>query len=495
MVKTLWLLCLCACCSGWAAAETRLTVKADKKALVLGEPLTVEIKAEGSREALGSIKLDKLKLDFNVYGISSNVQSYRHQGRTLRKETMTLILYPLRSGKLYLPALTYRGISSKPQAVTISEPGSPGQKMLFKTALDIERLHVRQEATLTLDIYDDGSLQWTAPREIVAAGAHQRALAASQREEIIDDKRYTVHRYAWALMPLRDGKMTVEFPLLDAFKFGTRFRYPLAALKLEVAPVPTYLPVHVPVGKPLLQVEALPPQMALGQPLNRIFSVQGSGLSKEGLEKLLPALHSNETIRYYPFSVSLADSARTASAVQTWQVTLPFVPLHSGSLQLPEIVIPYYDAEHGRVEAVVLPAASAEVFNPLWHEIWQVVAGLLLLAASLVTGYWLNEKIRQLRQRRRALCEIRNATDVAALQQALLDFAAVCGENKCRTLQQWLQGMQLNYRVSDSLYLLVHQLEAMHYGPPATGSVAELAQEAALLLRKLPLRKGLRATA
>lgn len=489
MVKILWLLLLCASCSGWAAAETRLTVKADKKSTVLGEPLTLEIKAEDSREPLSSINLDKLKQDFNVYGMSSNIQTYRHQGRMLNREIMTLTLYPLRSGRLHLPVFTYRGVKSKPTEVMVAETGRQAQKMMFRTALDIKPLHVRQEATLALEVYDDGSLQWTAPREIAAAGAHQRNLAESQREEIIEGKRYTVHRYAWALMPLREGKMTVEFPMLDAFKFGTRLRYPLAPLQLDVAAIPAYLPVHVPVGKPLLNVEALPAEMALGQPLNRTFSVQGSGLSQEGLIKLLPALHNNEGIRYYPFSVSLADSARATSAVQTWQVTLPFVPLRSGTLHLPEMLIPYYDAENGRVESVLVPAASPQVLNPLWHKILQIVAGLLLLAAILAGGYWLYRTIRLVQHRRRALLEIRNAASAAALHLALLNFETGHAENKYLTLQQWVNGMQQKYKVNESLYLLVRKLEHMQYGLPATGSVAELAQDAARSLRKLPLKK------
>jgi hypothetical protein len=119
----------------------------------------------------------------------------------------------------------------------------------------------------------------------------------------------------------------------------------------------------------------------------------------------------------------------------------------------------------------------------------QVVAGLLLLAAILAGGYWLYRTIRLVQHRRRALLEIRNATSAAALHLALLNFETGHAENKYLTLQQWLNGMQQKYKVNENLYLLVRKLEQMQYGLPATGSVAELAQDAARLLRKLPLKK------
>ena len=88
MVKKIWLLLLCAACSGGAMAETRLMLKADKKTSALGEPLTVEVKAEDSREPLSSIHLDQLKQDFNVYGVASNVRTQTRKGRSVSSETM-----------------------------------------------------------------------------------------------------------------------------------------------------------------------------------------------------------------------------------------------------------------------------------------------------------------------------------------------------------------------------------------------------------------------
>lgn len=493
MVKKIWQLALLLCViwSGMAVADARFTLKADKKTIALGEPLTVELRAENGREALSGISLEPLKQNFNVYGISSNVQTQTRKGRTVSVESMTLILYPLRSGKLTLPALRYMKKASKALDISVTESGKNTLPVIFKTAIDSAGLQVRQAATLTLDIYDDGTLQWTAPGELQAAGAHQRRLAESQREEMLEGNRYTVHRHAWALMPLREGSLNVEFPLLDAFKFGTRLRYPLAALKLEVAAVPAYLPVHVPIGKLQVAAEALPAEIALGRPVNWNLTIQGSGLSEAGLGKLLASIRSNEALKFYPASISKVDNARATTAAQTLRVTLPLVPLQTGTQQLPEINLPYYDPASARIESIVIPGARIKVFNPLWLTVQKIAVGLLLLIGAISLGYGLLKHLRLARNRRRSLLAITHAVSADELHRALLNFDTGPSVMQCLTLQQWLQRMQLLYYVDERLAAVVLKLANMQYGADETDTcIPDLAHDAAKLLKKLPRRKS-----
>lgn len=492
MVKNLQLLTLlwCVTCSGLAAAEVRLTLKADKKTIVLGEPLLVELKAEDAREPLSTISLDKLKQNFNVYGISTSAQTLSKKGRSVSIATMTLTLYPLRSGKLQLPALGYRGKNTQPLVVTVLDSSKDTTRVMIKAALDSDRPQVRQANTLTLDIYDDGSLQWTTPREIVAAGVHQRPLAASQHEETVEGTRYTVHRYAWALMPLREGGMTVEFPMLDAMKFGTRLRYAVPSLWLNAAPVPAYLPVHVPIGNIQLTMEPLPVEIALDRPVNWTFSVQGSGISTEGLGKLLAGLRGNEALRLYPAAISVADNERPTSASQTLRVTLPFVPLQTGTLQLPEINLPYYDPVSSRVESALIPARSVEVFNPLWQTVQQFSFGLALLFVLSALAYGAFVQLRKMQKARMSLLDISMARNADELHQALLKFDTADLNSTSQTLQQWLQHMQSRYALDERLPVVVRQLEAAQYGSSANdGDISRLSLEACNILKKLSLRK------
>lgn len=491
MVKIflLWILLLCASWSNIAVADVKLSIKADKKITVLGEPLLVELKAVNASEALSSINLDKLKQNFNVYGVSSSTQTQTKKGRSVSIASMMLTLYPLRSGKLRLPALNYKGKSTFPLMVTVIESSKQTSRVIIKTALDIERPQVRQANTLTLDIYDDGSLQWSPPREIVAATAHLRTLAASQREETVEGIRYTIHRYAWALMPLREGGMTVEFPMLDAMKLGTRLRYPVAPLWLSAAAVPAYLPVHLPIGKIQLALESLPLELALDRPVNRRFSVQGSGLSIEGLGKLLTGLRSNDDFHFYPPLINIAENERPTSAMQTLQVTLPFVPMRTGALKLPEIILPYYDPATLRVESVFIPATTVEVFNPLWQTVLKISLVFLLLISIVLLAYALLMQLKEKIKRKKSLLAIGSALNYDELQQALLKFNAPALATPNLTLQQWLQHMQSIYVLDNRLSVVVHQLECVLYGAPEMNVViSELSLTANGVLKKLSTR-------
>ena len=467
-----------------AVAEVGMHLQVDKKTIALGEALTVELRVEGVRETISVINLDQLKKNFNVYGVSVSAQEIIKKGRHIKTEIMTLTLYPLRSGKLQIPALSYNGKKTPALTVNVLEFSKQVSQVTFKTAIDTLHPQVRMASTLTLDIYDDGTLQWTVPHEIVATGAHQRRLAESQHEETLDGTRYTVHHYAWALMPLREGSMKVEFPLLDAFKFGTRLRYSIPSMRFDALPLPAYLPVHVPVGKPVLTMQPLPTEIALNTPVNWVLNIEGAGLSAEGLSKLLSSISSNAAIRFYPLKVAQDETVLATSARQTFQITVPFAPLQTGPLQLPTINLPYYDPARARVESVVYTPDKINVFNPAWIIARKIAWGLFLLIVIPSVGYALYKKILRARKRRQSLSAISRAVDAKNLHALLLNFN---GGLPAFTLQQWLLGLQQKVAVDEGLRILVQKLEAALYGEKNSGSdISKLAQEFVELLRKVP---------
>lgn len=486
MVKKMRMLTLLMCVTWpyYAQAIASLTVKVDKKTIVLGEALIVELRVEEGSEPLSNIKLDQVKQNFNIYGISSTVLSQNKKGRSVRIETMTLTLYPFSKGRVQLPALSYRGKSSQPIWVEVVESSQRIPRVIFQRALDTAHAQVRQAATLSLEIYDDGSLQWTAPREIIADGAHQRILAESQRVAVLDGISYTIQRYSWAITPLRAGGIQITFPMLDAFKFGTRLRYAVAPVWINAAPVPAYLQVHVPIGKPVIEFEPLAHEIALDRPVNWIFRVQSASLSVEGLGKLLSNLRSNETIRFYPSVISALGNDRASTATQILQVSVPFVPLRTGILTLPEINLPYYDPASARVESVLMSGATVEVFNPLSRMLLKIMLLLAGLALGIALAYWAIKQLQRSLLKRRSLLAISRAVNANELRVALLNFDLKPESGRCATLQQWLKNRQQKNGVEQRLLALVEKLERVNYGL-AQENIANLAKEASQILRKV----------
>lgn len=487
---SLSLFLVCLICSGFTLAAPQLQVKVGKTTSLPGEPVLVEFKAIDFPESLSSMNMDKLKQDFNIFSVSSNVQTQKLKGRALKIETMSLTLYPLHSGKLRLPALSFHGKQSRALEIAIGEAGKQTPQVTFKTVIDTSNPVVRQAFTLTLEILDDGSRQWTAPPELEATGLYQHRLAETQREESIAGVRYTIHRYAWSLMPLRDGKLKISFPMLDAFKFGVRLRYPVAAVKLDAAPVPAYLPVHVPIGKPEVILEPLPAELALNRPINWAFSVSATGLSAEGISKLLSVLHSNESIRFYPPEISADANNRATTAAQLLRVTLPLVPLRTGKLTLPDINLPYYDPERGMIQSVLLPGATVDVFDPVWQRIGLIALVLLVFAGLVIAGYQGFKKMRNIRRQRQCLRAIEISKTMDGLSASLLQFYGDVVLRPHPTLRQWLEWLQQKYTVDKRLVELVTVLNSVQYGEEITDiNVTPLAADFAQYLRKIALKK------
>ena len=279
--------------------------------------------------------------------------------------------------------------------------------------------------------------------------------------------------------------------MLDAFKFGTRLRYPVATLLYKAAAVPAYLPVHVPIGKPILLAAKLPEEIALDRPYNWQISVQGSGISAEGLSKLLSSVQSNEALHFYPLKISQDDSGRAASASQSLLVTLPFIALKTGKLTMPEIRVPYHDPVSGRLEAVLIEGVDVEAYSPFWRVVKNILLLLTVLIVSAMTGYGLFKLVQGRLQRSKALARIGAANNAEELQQALLAFDT--GAKPVQTLQSWMLLMQQQHGVDGRLEILVRKLLDVHYGAgPAEPDIGALASLALQILGKLPRLKPYR---
>ncbi|WP_413437385.1 BatD family protein [Sulfuriferula sp. GW1] len=471
----------------WASAA--LLAHMDKSEITLGEPVTVTLSTEHARESLDELKLNTLQADFDIYHRSSDTQTQTIHGRQVTSQTMTLVLYPLHSGRILFPALRFAGASSRPLVLEVRPSGADVPRVWFKLTLHPERLVTRQTARLVLDIYDDGSLQWSPLWLPPPAAVHVRELVSSQHEEILDGTPVTVHRRAWAIMPLRAGSSVVNLPMLEALKFGKRLRYALPSLQFDTRPAPAYLPVYVPIGK--IEVRSRTPTgtLVLDRPVNWILTVRGTGLSAEGLAKLLPVLADNDALRFYPAQIEQIGDANTLA--QTWRLTLPFQPLRAGNMRLPTLVLPYYDPLGGRIESVVVQPPAITAVNPLWHRLARlaVIAGLLVAVTWLAYVCW--RQYQRWQVRRASLRRIEAATDCSELSQALRDFDPGAGDLRAATLNQWLAAMALHHGENTTLRQLVQQLQACCYGVSSAGggNYQDLRQSAIDVLRTVRCNK------
>ncbi|NWG87953.1 MAG: BatD family protein [Hydrogenophilaceae bacterium] len=435
-------------------AALALNAQLDRKHVALGEPLTLSI--SGKAASLEQLDLAPLKAEFEVFA--------RTLSRSDAQGILQLTLYPLKSGRLAIPALGSGRDRSRALPVQVNTSSEFMPAVSLKLYTEPAQPFVRQPTRLTLEICDDGSLDWKRPALPLTSLAQHRALGEEQIEIEQEGMRCTAHRYHWAVLPTQAGEIRLVLPALEAGKFGQRLRLPPPPAVFSAAAVPAWLPLNVPVGKPMVSAETLPGESPLQRPLVWRFSVDG-GYSIDGLKALL-ALHlqpHREWNAYPPTVETLAPEDRN-SPLNRLAVTLYALPESAGPLALPALTLPYFDPATARLEKIALPAQQVRVIDPLWRKLGYLAALLAGSAALLVLLNLLHKEMLWRRARRRILLAIRNAADPAELGRTLRGFSFVQNEKPAATLGQWLERIGRQARTSTAMAELVAALEARRYG-------------------------------
>ena len=368
MVKGLWglLTWLAMVCVAHAALE----VKLDKNQSQLGEPLLLQIKSPAD---LNGLDLSPVTQHFDI--ASQTLNRATTQGRELFLLEATL--YPLRSGRLTIPELTLGSVHSRQLSIQIL-PTSVSMQAWFPAHLPMER-----EATvLHLAIRDDGNLSWDTPIQIDVPYATVRALPETTSEESPNGLKRVVHHFSWQVLPLKEGSLTVNFGLLDAHRYAQRLRFPMSPVAIQVLAAPAYLPLGLPIGKPVIRMDPRPHTIFAGKPVSWHLYVHSPGLSAEGVKRLLQYTVP-VGLRVYPPSIT----PMVIDGDEYLRVTLSFIADNTVS-HFPALGLPYFDKKQQRIETLTLPAMPLRV-RDLGRErlgAWGITA---IAVASLGVLAWL----------------------------------------------------------------------------------------------------------
>lgn len=365
------------------ACGAGLHVEADRTEIALGQMVTVTVRADDIRDSIQNIPTEAISRDFEVRSVSYSRGSQTRRGREIVRQRLEWQLFPLRLGVSIIPIIDAGGKRTRPLPIRVSESGFGAPKVMVRSGVEGDTVQ-RRESLLFVDVYHDGVPLFRTPK-VEGAGFHLRPLPDSLRQENVAGERYTVTRFAWGMTPLRPGYTGVRFSSLDASKFGERLRYPVPALYVHAAPVPGYLPVHVPVG-PLKVASNAPMHAKVGRPEQWILKISGRGLSPEGLRKQLGRFQGTPQLHFYPQQMELVANAGEIPLGQTLVVTIPFRALEQGSLKLPEVRIPYYDPATGLIRVASTPSLAVDAVDPILTWARRGAGGGLVLVLAAWAG-------------------------------------------------------------------------------------------------------------
>jgi len=228
MVKALMLMLAAS-----AAHAASLTAQLDRRAVALGEPVSLTVQARALN--LDALDLAPLGATFDVYA--------RTRSGGAGSETLVVTLYPRAAGVLQIPALHVGRMRTQALSLKVVDGSETVPRVTANWALEPAMPQVSQPARLTLAICDDGSLQWQRPELPAHAGRLVRALGEDESTDTrAGGEACTLHRFYWALLATRGGPGTLVVPMLDANRFGQRLRFPAPSSRPPPCP-PGCLPM------------------------------------------------------------------------------------------------------------------------------------------------------------------------------------------------------------------------------------------------------------
>lgn len=418
----------------------QLKVQLDKSTSTLGEPLQLRVSAPF---ALNALDLSALQTDFEIFARAASLSTVN--GKSLG--VLDATLYPLRSGRLILPALHLEQASSRALTLEVA-PAPLDLSAWLAPATPMER----EATTLFLQFKDEGDLSFIRPT-IDAPHIAWTALPDATGDDISQDKaaaKSGLRILRWSLLPLQSGGLSLHFSMLDAYRFGQRLRYPLPTVGFRATHAPAYLPLSLPIGQPRMTAEALPAQWQAGQPYSWNIQIEAPGLSPEGALKLL----------HYEVTPGLRFYAPTASVIKRQgyeriQISLNVVA-ERGQRSVPALQFPYFDPKTQQLRALHLPPQTIQVSDPnLRKKLAAVLAACsVLLLIALVNK--IAPKLRARQIRRHWLQTLGASENIVQLYRALSNAAPWTAP----TVERWPAALRASVPAQS-----IRELEALRFGP------------------------------
>ncbi|CUA94630.1 BatD family protein [Thiomonas bhubaneswarensis] len=465
-----------------AAAQGTLTCRVDSATPVLGHPLTWTLTARDTAQSLPDITAASLRPDWLL---TEQQGASGSDAAGHREQSAVLTLIPLRSGRLTLPEMSAGSARCPAQTVEVAPAAAGEAPLQWRTQMQPARPYALQPLRVELWVIGAGNLVWNTPP---ARSAQARLVPLDQttRTEVIDGTAQLVQVFAWQVLPLQAGAVTVDFGLVRAHAFGQLRVYEPPPLQFDARALPQWWPTDGLIGAPQLEVVQASTALRLGQ-----TGVWRLRLSSPGIDRAQVLRVANAWSAALPpaFGAAGVEAHRAGDGADgsddAWDIDLYLRPPSAGRLQAPALRLDYFDPR------TALPATA--------H--WQPPALLVddprprHLAIGLLGGAGVLGLLFGLRaaaclacrahRRRAALRAVAQADTPEALLRAWL--AVKVSATSAPTLQAWLH--EAGVPEAHALRRHAERLQRMLYLAPLDASQADLAALAAAVHDELRQRR------
>ncbi|NRD74382.1 protein BatD [Shewanella sp. VB17] len=445
-------------------ALSNLETSVDRNPAVEGQYLVLTITADDDVNT-GKLDTSGLLKDFAVgrTSVSRNTQIINFN--TSKKTIWQVMLSPLHSGNIQIPAMTIDGVSSAPIMLTVTTAENQPEQMeslFIRGELSTDEAYVGQMITYKVKLYLAVDLQRGVLSAPVLDGAQIKQIGEdTDKTELLKGKRYRVIERTYSIIADQPGELTIDGAsfsgdvVVQSSRRGSMFSFNESKPMQAKAPKSIILINPIPNeshGKWLVSdLVALtedwptePQEYEVGIPITRTISLLASNTDETSLPEF--TIQVPAELKSYPEKAQRKTFLRDQQMVSQLTQTLAIVPTTAGTYILPEIHIPWWNPHTKQQETASLPARTINVIDSqgvtnepsplngnanksttsefwpwstlLFATLWIVTLFLWRKAANQTTS--VNPKVKD--NSPRALSSKKTST-------ALQIFIAVCEEN------------------------------------------------------------------
>jgi hypothetical protein len=457
-----------------------------------------------------------LQQHFMILGNSRSNSISIVNGEYQRSVKWTLQLMAKQVGEYMIPAIRFDKERSKPFQIKVlpsSLASVPQDQLVLELLVDKAEVYVQSQVIVTLRLlstssisaYNFGDISTDDLDVVIEPLGDERDYRTR-----IADKSYLVLEKQFALFPQQSGRLRIA-PVMaevrlpsgsafDPFRTGGKIRRLRSQqVFIDVEPIPPGVAgsYWLPASRLELREEWQSDLDGLvaGEPITRSLTLVADGLTAAQLPEL--TLQQIDGIKQYPDQPGLQNGRSNQGITGKREQKVALIPGAEGTYRVPEISLPWWNLETGKLETATIPArelsvaaATTAVAQPpvteqavteqtVTEAVGQVSPGnnfllwlsLLLACGWIASGFYWWFKSRRagiqaapvvehpgLREARRKLRQACDANDGGSARHALLDWGrALLASREINNLQQ------LGSSLGDDMALQIERLNQSLY--------------------------------
>jgi len=341
---------------------------------------TLQLTVTYSGQAVtGEPDFSLLKRNFEILSNNRQQQYSWVNGETKSSTDWKILLLAKRQGQLTIPALKFKGHSSKAIRVSVRPANKANNKagnqpVFIQTSIDKNSAYIQEQIILSHRLHYSVPLQDISISEFDIPDAVIQQVSEERFNKSINGKNYSIIEIKFALFPQNVGKLSIPSQRFTAFEasgsqFGGFFSRGnrLARLSeqktIDILPRPSHISASQWMPSSQLKLEQTwsnkSASLTAGEPITRTIKITALGLTAAQIQPL-PSIENSE-VKLYPDQAVLEDKQTNRGILGIRSESVAIVPNQAGKLTLPSIEVKWWDTVNNRMQTSRLPEKTFTV--------------------------------------------------------------------------------------------------------------------------------------